>query len=76
MYEEREGRITPDFLPNIKFYKNTTGSIMYLTRENLKFKISAPGAYSRINGIFPGSKTFRIRPILPPPVTFTNYTIL
>ena len=37
MYEVREGRITPDLLPKMKFYKNTTGSIMDLTKENLKF---------------------------------------
>ena len=55
MYEEREGRITSDFLPKIKLYKNTTCSIMDLTRENLKFGISAPYAYSRIYGIPQGS---------------------
>ena len=42
MYEVREGRITTDFLPKIKCYKNTTCSIMEFTRENLKFEIS-PG---------------------------------
>ena len=51
MYEVREGIITTDFLPKIKFYKNATGSIMDLTRENLKFEISAPGIYSRIYGM-------------------------
>ena len=35
VYEVKEGRITTDFLPKIKFYKNTTCSIMInLTREN------------------------------------------
>ena len=48
MYEVREGRITTDFLPKIKSDKNTTCSIMQLTRENMKFEISALGAYLRI----------------------------
>ena len=39
MYEVREGRITPDFLPQLKFYKTTAGSITELTKENLKFEI-------------------------------------
>ena len=42
MCEVREGRSTTDFLPKIIFSKNTTCSIMELTRENLKFEISAP----------------------------------
>ena len=48
MYEVREG----SFLPYIKCYKNTTGSITDLTRENLKFDISALGAYSRIYSMY------------------------
>ena len=57
MYEVREGRITTDFLPKIKFYKNTTCSRENKkTRENLKFELSAPGAYSRIYGILLGTQ--------------------
>ena len=41
MYEVREDRITKELLPKIKFCKNTTCSITELTRENLKFEISA-----------------------------------
>ena len=47
MYDVREGRITPDFLPKIKFYKKTTGSIMDLTREKQKFENLQAGSQIR-----------------------------
>ena len=59
MYKVREGRITTYFSLKINVYKNTTWSIMELTRENLKFEISAQGAYSRIYGIYRGCRNHR-----------------
>lgn len=42
--------ITPEVLPKIKFYKSRTCSIvcMELTREKLKFDISAPDTFKII----------------------------
>ena len=50
MYAAREGRITPDFLLQIKFDKTTAGSITELTIENLKFEISATGHIKGVGG--------------------------
>lgn len=48
MHEVREGIIIPGFLPKIKpVYMNRAGSSIEIGKENLKFEVSALGAWSR-----------------------------